>query len=169
MFATPLPEYRVRQRLPLALLVTIAFAGCSSGGGAGTAATTSAAPAASAERSVQDFMQAVADSNLAKMAQLWGSAKGPAATTHEPVDYERRIMIIQAYLRGSQYRILSNDADPAAAGQRLLQVEITRPTCQKIVPFSVLRAGDAWLVNRIDLTAAGSPGRPCDPTSSTSP
>ncbi len=167
MFATPLPEHRVRQRLPLAFLVSLTLAGCS--GGRATSAAGAPAPAASAERAVQEFMQAVADSNLAKVAQLWGSAKGPAATTHEPANYEQRITIIQAYLRGSQYRILSNDTDPAAPEQRLLQVELTRPNCQKIVPFSLVRSGNAWLVNRIDLTAAGSPGRPCDSAPSGSP
>jgi hypothetical protein len=111
----------------------------------------------------------VADSNLTKMAQLWGSAKGPAGTTHEPVDYERRIAIMQAYLRGAQYRILANDVDPASADQRVLQVELKREHCDKTVPFALIRTGDAWLINRVDLGAVGSPGRPCDAAPSSSP
>jgi hypothetical protein len=155
----------VSQRSSFSILAALALAACS---GSGSPAA-SAAPAASAERVVQDFMRAVSDSNLTKMAQLWGSAKGAAATTHEPADYERRITIMQAYLRGAQFRIMSNDADPAASGQRLLQVELKREHCDKVVPFSLIRIRDSWLINRVDLSAAGSPGRPCDAAPSTSP
>jgi hypothetical protein len=76
---------------------------------------------------------------------------------------------MQAYLRGAQYRIMSNDADPAASGQRLLQVELKREHCDRVVPFSLIRTGNAWLINRVDLSAAGSPGRPCDAAPSSSP
>jgi hypothetical protein len=114
-------------------------------------------------------MRAVADSNLTKMAQLWGSAKGPAATTGEPADYQRRILIMQAYLRGAEYRIMSNDPAPDAPEQRLLQVELKREHCDKIIPFTVLRAGNVWLVNKVYLGAAGSPGRPCDAGAPTQP
>jgi hypothetical protein len=165
MFATPSSESRVRQRLSWSIIAALLLTACGGGG----SSAPSAAPAASAERVVQDFMRAVADSNLTKMAQLWGSAKGAAGTTHEPADYARRITIMQAYLRGAQYRIMSNDADPAASGQRLLQVELKREHCDKVVPFSLVRTGNAWLINRVDLSAAGSPGRPCDPPPSSSP
>ena len=51
-------------------------------------------------------MQAVADSNLQKMARLWGTSAGPAAKTNQPPDYERRIVVMQAYLRNDDYRII---------------------------------------------------------------
>ena len=153
------------QRLTLPIVAVLVLAACAGGG----SAAPGAAPAASAERVVQDFMRAVADSNLTKMAQLWGSAKGAAGTTHEPPDYERRIAIMQAYLHGAQYRILSNDADPASSGQRLLQIELKREHCDKTVPFALIRTGDSWLINRVDLGAVGSPGRPCDASPSSSP
>lgn len=165
MFATPSSEYRVSHRSSLAIAAALLLAACA--GGASPAQAP--APAASAEHAVQEFMRAVADSNLTKMAQLWGSAKGPAGTTHEPADYERRVAIMQAYLRGAQYRIMSNDSDPAAPGSRLLQVELKREHCDKVVPFSVIPSGNGWLVNRVDLSAAGSPGRPCDAAPSSSP
>jgi len=165
MFATPSSEFRVSQRLSPPIIAALLLAACAGGG----SPAPTAAPAASAERVVQEFMRAVADSNLTKMAQLWGSAKGAAGTTHEPADYERRIAIMQAYLRGAQYRILSNDVDPASADQRVLQVELKRESCDKTVPFAVIRTGDTWLINRVDLSAVGSPGRPCDAAPSSSP
>jgi hypothetical protein len=105
-------------------------------------------------------MKAVADSNLAKMATLWGTANGPASKTRQPQDYERRIAIMQAYLRNDSFRLTSDVAE--AQDRRVLQVELRRQTCTWSVPFVAIKAGDrSWLVNQVDLTAAGNPARPC--------
>lgn len=128
-----------------------------------TGTPAAAVAAAAAEATVQSFMQAVADSNLAKMAELWGSAKGPAARTKEPEDFERRVVIMQAYLRGSPHRILSNAQAGSDGGRRVLQVELQRDKCAKLVPFQMVRAGKLWLVNSIDLAILGSPGANCNP------
>ena len=126
----------------------------------GTVAPTGAA--AGAESVVKEFMQAVADSNHAKMADLWGSAKGPAARTKEPADYERRIVVMQVYLRDSPYRILSNAQDGTNVARRVLQVEVKRDKCVKIVPFTaVLGSGNQWIITSIDLALLGSPGANC--------
>jgi hypothetical protein len=105
-------------------------------------------------------MQAVADSNLSKMAGLWGTAKGPASKTRQPPDYERRIAIMQAYLRSDSFRLTSDV--PESDNRRTLQVELKRQNCTWNVPFVAIKAGDgSWLVNQVDLTAAGNPARPC--------
>jgi hypothetical protein len=117
-------------------------------------------PAHSAAGAVQGFMQAVADSNLAKMATLWGSANGPASQTHQPPDYQRRIVVMQAYLRNQFYRVTSDV--PESPDRRTLQVEIKRSTCSWSVPFIAIKTHDgSWVVNQVDLTAAGNPARPC--------
>lgn len=105
-------------------------------------------------------MQAVADSDLSKMGGLWGTAGGAAARTNQPTDWERRIAIIQAYLRSEGFRVTSDVAE--ADGRRALQVEIRRQTCTWSVPFVAVKTGDgSWLVNQVDLTQAGNPARPC--------
>ena len=117
-------------------------------------------PVRTAASVVQGFMQAVADSNLTKMATLWGTANGPAAKTGQPPDYERRIVIMQAYLRNDSFRVTSDV--PESPARRDLQVELKRRTCTWSVPFVVVKTGDgSWLVNQVDLTAAGNPARPC--------
>ncbi len=142
------------------LAAGLALAACS-GGGAAPAGNVD--PAASAEAAVQGFMMAAADSNLAKMAEHWGSAKGPASKTREPADYERRIAVMQAYLRNSSHRILSNTADTRGTDRRSLMVEVKRDNCQKIVPVIAVRTyAGSWVINSIELTALGTPGRPCD-------
>jgi hypothetical protein len=107
-------------------------------------------------------MQAVADSNLNKMASLWGSANGPAIKTRQPANYEQRIAIMRAYLRNDSFRVTSDV--PEGPARRALQVQIRRHVCTWNVPFVAVKTGDgSWLVNQVDLTAAGNPARPCEP------
>lgn len=128
------------------------------GGGGGPADVQ---PATSGNEAVRSFMQAVADSNVEKMASLWGTANGPASKTNQPSDWQRRIAIMQAYLRHQSFRITS-DQPEAAENRRALQVEIKRDTCTWTVPFVAVRVPNgSWLVTQIDLAAAGNPARPC--------
>jgi hypothetical protein len=106
-------------------------------------------------------MQAVADSNVVKMANLWGTTSGPAAKTNQPPDWQRRVAIMQAYLRNDSFRITSDEpeTDPS---RRALLVEIKRKTCTWIVPFTTVKTPDGtWIVTQLDLAAAGNPARPC--------
>jgi hypothetical protein len=106
-------------------------------------------------------MQAVADSNVEKMAMLWGTASGPAAKTNQPPDWQRRVAVMQAYLRNHSFRIVS-DTPEADQTRRALQVEIRRDTCTWSVPFVAIKSRDGtWLVTQVDLAAAGNPARPC--------
>ena len=135
------------------------LAACSGGGG-----TSQVPPANTASAAVQDFMKAVADSNLTRMASLWGSASGPAGKTRQPADYERRIAVMQAYLNHDDFRILS-DVPDGAETRRAMQVQIRRQACTWDIPFTVIQMSDGtWLVNRVDLAAAGNPAKPCDPS-----
>jgi hypothetical protein len=158
------PETSVSQRL-LSFVLAVLVVACS---GATTSAAQSVAPQAGSEAAVQSFLRAVADSNLDKMAQLWGTSKGPAASTHQPSDYERRLIVVQAYLRGADFRIISNAEDGSSKDRRVLQVEMSRGGCDEIVPFTTSRAGKSWLVSGIALDALGSPGRRCGQGDSTS-
>ena len=120
-----------------------------------------AEPASSATTAVRSFMQAVADSNLEKMAYLWGTANGPAAKTNQPPDYQRRIAIMQAYLRNDSFRITS-DVPETGDSRRALQVEIKRQSCTWTVPFTAIKIRDgSWIITQLDLAAAGNPARPC--------
>jgi hypothetical protein len=131
-------------------------------GGGGTSSPVQ--PAKTAAAAVQGFMQAVADSNLDKMATLWGTASGPAAKTGQPKDYERRIAVMRAYLRNDSFRLTSDV--PETTDRRALQVQLRRQVCTWNVPFVAVKATDgSWLVNQVDLAAAGNPARPCEPGS----
>lgn len=118
------------------------------------------APAPTAAAAVTDFMQAVADSNLTAMADLWGTERGSALQTGQPRDYQRRVIIMQSYLRGGTGRIVSEVDTPE--GRKLITLELSRGRgCTKLVPFTVIRQGKRWLISAIELDAAGVPGKPC--------
>jgi hypothetical protein len=130
------------------------------GGGSGSAAVH---PSNTAAAAVESFLQAVADSNVDRMAALWGTARGPAATTHMPSDYERRIVIMQHYLRHETARVVS-DAPEGSENRHALQVELRRQLCTWVVPFVAIKSAEGtWIVNQVDLAAAGNPARPCEP------
>jgi hypothetical protein len=158
----------VSTRPLLAALASLAACGGSA------AAPGAATPANTPEGTVSAFMQAVADSNLTKMAGLWGTAQGSAAKTGQPPDYQRRIIVIQSYLRGP-YRVLGDagaaalarGADSAGAADttnvREVSVELDRGQCKRVVPFRLVATSDRrWIINQIDLAAAGSVFKPCE-------
>ena len=119
----------------------------------------SGAPAAIAAA----FMQAVADSNLTQMGELWGTARGPAASTNRPPDWAQRVAVMHAYLKGGTAKVVG-EGDPSTATQdrRQILVELSRSGCVKTVPFTLIRTKTgSWLVNAVDLNAAGTPGKPC--------
>ena len=140
------------------LFLAVLLAAC--GGGS---APSTVAPTTSARGAVDAFMQAVADSNLTRMANLWGTSAGPAAKTNQPADWEKRITVMQAYLQNESHRIVGDVAE-GAGDRHAVQVEIRRELCSWVVPFTAIKLGDGtWIVNQVDVTAAGNPGRPCVP------
>ena len=142
-----------------ALVLAVLLAAC--GGGS---APSTVAPSTSARGAVDAFMQAVADSNLTRMSQLWGTSAGPAAKTNQPSDWERRITVMQAYLQNESHRVVGDTPEGTAGTRHAVQVEIRREFCTWVVPFTAIKLGDgSWIVNQVDVTAAGNPGRPCAP------
>ena len=152
----------MNQRTWCGALFVLVSTACGGASGPGQAQ-----PAAAPSETVTSFLQAVADSNLTKMAQLWGSSKGSAAATGQPSDYQKRIVLMQSYLRHDESRIASDIAE--SSSQHSMQVELRRVACTWVVPFTVVKADKGWLVSNIDLTHAGNPVRPCDPDAKAAP
>jgi len=124
--------------------------------------TTSVAPSPGPEYAVQEFMAAIADSNLPKMAEYWGTAKGSAAETGNPPDYPKRIEVIQLWMRGYTYRILASTPTDASRQAQSMEVQMAKGDCNKQVPFQAVKtASGRWVIQSIDLNALGSPMLPC--------
>ncbi len=115
----------------------------------------------SAAQVVTAFMRAAADSNLNRMGDLWGNQRGPANLTRFPPGYEKRLTVMQLYLRGDSVRITSDMAVRGSGSQRQFSVELHRGTCVMQIPLTTVRSGNGWLVETVDISAAGNPARPC--------
>lgn len=149
------------RRLTFGFLVSVAVTGC--GGGSAGHTQAEPGPATAPRGTVEQFLQAVADSNVQKMGMLWGTSAGPAAKTNQPPDWERRIVVMQAYLRNDGATV-TGDAPDGGPDRHVVQVELRRQLCAKTVPFTVIKLADGtWLVNQVDLGTAGNPARPCLP------
>lgn len=157
-----------RRMTPVVLLAVMAC-----GGSPGSAAPSDAAPTADA--AVQNFMQAVADSNISRMARYWGTAKGPASLTRQPQDYVQRLGITQAFLRRSPYRILRTDPAVDNPKKETVVVEFTRTdldgkSCTRVARMGVIRTDkDGWIVSDMNLNEVGTPGRACLSPQTTGP
>jgi len=146
--------------MPAAADVELACGGSS---GPKSAAT---APVVSSAQAVRMFMQAAADSNLTRMGELWGSDGGPAAQTGNPSDYEKRLFIMQTYLRGDSIQVVSDMAVPGDNSHRRVTIALYRRSCPKQIPMTLVRTkAGGWIVNSVDLNAAGNPARPCESSS----
>jgi hypothetical protein len=143
-------------RNPVILAAAI-LAAC--GGHGGTAPTS---PVASSGQAMREFMKAAADSNLTRMSQLWGSSRGPATETHSPPDFEKRLVVIQAYLRADSSKIVSDMPVTGDNARRHLVVAVYRSGCMKQIPAVLLKVKGAWIINNVDLASAGNPARPCE-------
>jgi hypothetical protein len=141
------------------LVVAVLLAAC--GGGS---APSTVAPATSARGAVDAFMQGVADSNVTQMANLWGTSAGPAAKTNQPPDWEKRIVVMQTYLQNESHRVVADAPEGTGDTRHAVQVEIRRQLCSWVVPFTAIKLADGtWIVNQVDVTAAGNPAQPCAP------
>jgi len=118
-----------------------------------------AAPTPSA--AVEEFMRALADSNLTRMAQLFGNAKGAAAKTGQPKDYEKRIIIMQAMLHGVQAQALG-DVPGQKTGTRTVTTRLAHNGCTVTIPVNVAHAKEGWLVEEFNLTNAAVVNKPCE-------
>ena len=69
-----------------------------------------------------------------------------AAKTNQPPDYERRIVVMQAYLRNERSAQSSATLRTVARTGIQVQVELRRQLCTKDVPFTVIscRTAPGW-------------------------
>ncbi len=148
-----------RRMIALLLLCTAACGGPGAASPKDTATTPDAA--------VRMFMQAVADSNIIRMGRYWGTQRGPSGETHQPADYEQRLVVMQSYLRNSPYKVVREDPVQGDSKRFTVQVALDRTdadgaTCVRTVPVTVVNTGSpGWIVSSVDLLQAGTPGRAC--------
>jgi hypothetical protein len=129
----------------------------------GGSRSASVSPELSSSQVVREFMKAVADSDLVRMGDLWGTARGPANLTHSPPQYQRRLAVIQAWLRGGDsIQVLSDQPAHGSPAERQVVMALHRGGCVRQVPVTLVRSGRGWLISSIDVGLAGTPAKPCE-------
>jgi hypothetical protein len=120
--------------------------------------------AATASAAVEEFMRAASDSNLTRMAELFGTDRGSAARTGHPDDYAKRMVVIQAALAGVTVRANAETAS-TERDHMVVTTEVVRGNCRVVVPVTAVRSRDGWLVRRFDLPSIWDGiNRPCEGT-----
>ena len=148
-------QHLLRTTISLAL---VAFAA------APATAQSTAQGGATASAGVEEFMRAAADSNLTRMAQLFGTQRGSAARTNQPDDYAKRMVVIQAQLSGVTVRALGETAT-SDANRRVVTTEFARGNCRVTVPVRAVRAREGWLVLGFEVQDVwDGVNRPCEGT-----
>ncbi|MEO5799108.1 MAG: hypothetical protein ABIZ70_11160 [Gemmatimonadales bacterium] len=110
---------------------------------------------------VEEFMRATSDSNLTRMSELWGSAKGSARVTGFPKDYQKRVAIMNAYLKGVSARALS-EVDASSSNERIVTTEISHGQCRVTIPITTVKTKSGWIVKNFDLSQAAQANKPCE-------
>lgn len=114
------------------------------------------------EVAVRMFLNAVREGSLRGMGELWGDERGPAARRMSDQELEQRLTIIRSYLQHDRFELVGDNAGLGVSGRtRTVSVRLFRRGCEPVVPFTVLRYREGWLVTNIDLGAAGNPQRTC--------
>lgn len=128
------------------------------------AAQETAQGAATATAAVEEFMRAAADSNLTRMAQLFGTDRGSAARTRHPEDYARRMVVMQAMLSGITVRANAETATEDR-NRKVVTTEIARGNCRITVPVRAVKAREGWLVLGFEVQDIwDGVNRPCEAT-----
>ncbi len=109
-------------------------------------------------------MNAVRSNSIVALRELWGTDRGPAVEYMNHVEVDQRLTVIRTYLEHESFEFgQRNIVDPSNSQQRIVDVKLKRKGCEPVVPFTVVRWGNGWLVKQMDLAAAGNPARPCAP------
>ncbi|HEY3934079.1 MAG TPA: hypothetical protein VGL65_05620 [Gemmatimonadales bacterium] len=105
------------------------------------------------------LMNAIADSNLTRMSELFGNTKGPVAKTR-PTGYEKKLVIMQAMLRG--VHATARGDVPTKDGVHAVTTELEHNGCKATISINTVHSSTGWLVHDFDLEQASKINQPCE-------
>ena len=117
-----------------------------------TSTPVAAGPGAPAPRAaINGFLGAIFTPDIQVFSGFWGDKNGPVRDSKvmSRADMEQRSLYLMRCLKHDRYRVLGES--PAADGERVFQVELTRGTTSKVTDFFTARAGDRWYVREVKM------------------
>jgi len=137
---------QLRRIIPIAVLALLAA--CGGGRPAPVGAPGAPAPAAAVER----FLRLAADKNYQQMGFVFGTREGPVMERDPRGEVEQRMYAIALILVNDRFVIRREEPIPGRMGEAVnVAVDLTRGGETSQVPFTVVRSGTTWLVERVDL------------------
>jgi hypothetical protein len=107
-----------------------------------------AAPAAAVER----LLRLSEARSYREMGQVFGTADGPVSGQWPSAEVEQRMYAIASILEHDRFVIRNERPVPGRLGAAMvLTVEIVKGSKSTQVPFTVVRNGERWLVEQIEL------------------
>lgn len=118
--------------------------------------TTTVQPPASATASspraaLDAFLGAVKAQDLQSMSAAWGDKDGSVRSSDKigRDELERRELIMMCYFKHDSYKVLGER--PAAGGERVMEVALTRGTLSRTTNFYLANDGHRWFVRTADM------------------
>lgn len=136
----------------LSLLLVASAAACrttTTSGGPGNAAP-SAIGADTPRQAVLSFLNAAKLQDLQAMSLVWGDSKGPARSSMQRDDLEKRELVMMCYFTHETSTILSDG--PSQNNERILSVQIRKGTLEGVTNFFAVRGPEGrWFVRSAEL------------------
>lgn len=118
------------------------------------AATVAGAPAMAPRLIVERFLQATNADDITTMGQLFGTKDGPIIDRDPRPEVEKRMYALASLLKHQDYRIEGQEIVPGRLNEAIkILVRLKMGEDSPILPFTVVRSGNGWLVEQIDLDA----------------
>jgi hypothetical protein len=143
------PKSRVKK---LAIVVLFVLAGCRRQVQVGSAPGSNTPGAASAREALQFFMAAAKAQDIQAMSNVWGTSSGPARSTMDKDELEKREIYMMLCLKHDSYHVLGEA--PSPGGERVMAAEIKFQDLTRTTNFIATRGpNDRWYVRTLELEA----------------
>jgi hypothetical protein len=127
------------------------LAGCG-GGGRGMAPPRGGPGGTAPASTVERFLRLAAAKEYGQMGYVFGTAQGSIAQRDAAPTVERRMFALATILEHDRFAIREEQPIPGRTGQAVqVNVQLTRGRQARTVPFVVVRGGDRWYVEQVDL------------------
>lgn len=134
----------------LAIVVLLVLVGCRRQVQVGSPPGANTPGAATARDALQVFMAAVKAQDIQAMANIWGTSSGPARSTMDKDELEKREIIMMTCLKHDSYHVLGEA--PAPGGERVMAAEILYQGLTRSTNFTATRGpNDRWYVRTLEL------------------